>query len=187
MRGSRLAEKLNHHGVAWNRTTVAKFETGGRVSITVQELLALAQALQVPPVWLLIDPASSEGVPLSAEFEPDAWSALLWTIGRQPLPGRGADVSEEWARAEDAIELATAVAAAAKRLWSDLSANDVLRAVTPDYAGAEADEAAERRAMQGIVAPMRRLLAAGYVLPPLPVEVRERAEQLGVELPEDGR
>lgn len=87
--GPALAARLNQYGVNWNRTTVAKFETGLRSSITLQEFLALALALDVSPVMLLADPRSTESVPLAKNVDVDAWSALLWAIGFAELDERG--------------------------------------------------------------------------------------------------
>lgn len=91
MSGGKLAARLDAMGIPWNRTTVAKFETGYRHSITVQELLGLAIALDVPLVALLADPRTQDVVPIvegkngaGAVTEP-AWDALLWMIGSLPL------------------------------------------------------------------------------------------------------
>lgn len=44
---------MQAHGEHWNRTTVAKLETGRRQSVSVEDLLALAAALDVPISRLL--------------------------------------------------------------------------------------------------------------------------------------
>lgn len=51
--GAQLAERLSRHGIHWNRSTAAKLETGRREAISVQELLALADVLGVPPMSLV--------------------------------------------------------------------------------------------------------------------------------------
>lgn len=86
--GPALATAMNGQGIPWNRTTVAKLETGRRESITVQELLALARVLEVPPVWLLVDAKAGTPVPIAEGVEVDPWAALLWLTGTQPLDGR---------------------------------------------------------------------------------------------------
>lgn len=53
MTGTMLAKALQAHGVNWNRTTVAKFETGQRAALAVDELVALAAALHVPAASFL--------------------------------------------------------------------------------------------------------------------------------------
>jgi transcriptional regulator with XRE-family HTH domain len=79
--GAKLAARMNDYGVPWNRNTVAKFETGRRESLTVQELLALAGALDVPPVLLLADPRTGDAVPVGAGRDMPADDALAWLIG----------------------------------------------------------------------------------------------------------
>ena len=55
--GGKLAERLVERGLtSWTRTTVAKFETLHRQSVTVEELLGLAAALGVRATDLLPDP-----------------------------------------------------------------------------------------------------------------------------------
>lgn len=78
---------MNEQGIPWNRTTVAKLETGRRESISVRELLALAVVLDVPPVWLLADPKQDGLVAIAEGLEVEPWSALLWLTGTQPLEG----------------------------------------------------------------------------------------------------
>ncbi|OLM20850.1 MULTISPECIES: helix-turn-helix domain-containing protein [unclassified Pseudonocardia] len=83
--GADLADRMIDLGVAWNRTTVAKLETGRRSNVTVSELLALGLALDVPPILLIADPRAGEEVPVAAGTSSDAWSALLWLAGRQRI------------------------------------------------------------------------------------------------------
>ncbi len=87
--GSRLAEELSRRGIPWDRSTVTKLETGRRGSVTVPELFALAEALEVSPLALLVnlDDRSSAVFP-AVETQP---AALLWWLqGREPLPGTAA-------------------------------------------------------------------------------------------------
>jgi transcriptional regulator with XRE-family HTH domain len=51
-----LAEQVAKFGVPWKRDVVANLENGRRENITVDELAALALALDVPAIELLIDP-----------------------------------------------------------------------------------------------------------------------------------
>ena len=79
----------------WTRTTVAKFEKYQRESISIADLFALAQVLDVPPVMLLADPRNMEQVPVpttSPDGTPcdspaDAWDAFAWLIGAKTLDG----------------------------------------------------------------------------------------------------
>jgi transcriptional regulator with XRE-family HTH domain len=51
---AKLAEQMKVHGISWDRSIVANFESGRRAYVTVEELLALAYVLDVAPVHLLI-------------------------------------------------------------------------------------------------------------------------------------
>jgi transcriptional regulator with XRE-family HTH domain len=51
---AQLAERLTAVGVAWDRNTVTKLETGRRANVSVAELLALAVVLEVAPMHLLV-------------------------------------------------------------------------------------------------------------------------------------
>lgn len=53
--GPALAVAMNDRGIPWNRSTVAKLETGRRESVAVQELLALAAVFGIAPADLLPD------------------------------------------------------------------------------------------------------------------------------------
>jgi len=49
-----LAIRMTAAGIAWTRLVVTKLETGRRMSVSVEELLALAYVLDVAPVHLMI-------------------------------------------------------------------------------------------------------------------------------------
>ena len=84
--GPALAVEMNKQGVPWNRTTVAKLETGRRESVTVPELVALALVLNVPVTALLVAERSSS-IKLAEGHEYSPTEALLWLIAERPLPG----------------------------------------------------------------------------------------------------
>jgi len=83
--GPALAVEMNKQGVPWNRTTVAKLETGRRESVTVPELVALALVLNVPVTALLVAERSSS-IKLAEGHEYSPIEALLWLIAERPLP-----------------------------------------------------------------------------------------------------
>lgn len=58
--GARMAELQP----AWSRSTVVKLENNKRESISLQDWLALAHVLRVPPIWLLTDPKAGAPVPV---------------------------------------------------------------------------------------------------------------------------
>lgn len=82
-----LGARLTEHGVRWNRSVVANFESGRRPAVSVQELLALALVLDVAPVNLLApldDEQPYQITPTRAEV---ASAVRAWVRGEQPLPG----------------------------------------------------------------------------------------------------
>ncbi len=176
MRGSKLAERMAEHGVPWNRTTVAKFETGRRATISVQELVALALALDVPLAALLIDPREPT-VPLAKDVAPDPWSALLWLAGRSPL-GRS-DLN--WRN--KAGLLVTAVRQADEALSTlDALENPVWSGGQPTARDVEMFND-KRASYLSLLSPALALLDEQGLRPPLPDFVLRRAAELGVDLP----
>jgi transcriptional regulator with XRE-family HTH domain len=117
MSGADLAHEMQLRGIGWNRTTVAKLETGRRESVTVQELLGLAVTLDVPPIWLLADPTSGYPTSVTGGVELDPWSMLLWAAGRQPLEEPG---GAHWQEASAPLTWACQVAAIAQQMADNL-------------------------------------------------------------------
>jgi transcriptional regulator with XRE-family HTH domain len=85
----RLAEEMRALGVSWDRSIVANFESGRRKYVTVEELLALAYALSVAPVYLLL-PIDDEYVDIAVTPEVTAKTVPVreWIRGRFPLMGQ---------------------------------------------------------------------------------------------------
>jgi transcriptional regulator with XRE-family HTH domain len=87
MSAQQVADECTRLGVDLPRNTIADLENGRRASLSVAELLALARALDVPPL-LLVFPADAEA---EAEILPGAtrptWRALQWASGEGPFPG----------------------------------------------------------------------------------------------------
>ncbi|MGW7440613.1 helix-turn-helix transcriptional regulator [Streptomyces sp. NPDC054849] len=83
---AQLGEAVSKHGVRWDRFTVANLENGKRQSVSVQELLSLALALDVAPVNLLVplDDRPYQVTPTRAE---PAGAVRAWIRGAEPLPG----------------------------------------------------------------------------------------------------
>jgi len=80
-----LADRLKISGVAWDRGTVTKLETGRRQNVTVVEWLALARALDVAPVHLLVpleDGGTYQVTPNEAAKTP---RVRYWIRGLVPL------------------------------------------------------------------------------------------------------
>ncbi|WP_405425533.1 helix-turn-helix domain-containing protein [Streptomyces erythrochromogenes] len=86
-----LAERLQANGLPWERTTVVKFEGGRRQSVAVDELLALALALDVAPIHLLV-PLDDRPYAITPTRTEDANDVRAWVRGEEPLPGVDAHV-----------------------------------------------------------------------------------------------
>jgi transcriptional regulator with XRE-family HTH domain len=169
-----LAEKMRALGPKWKRSTVVNLETrasgsrgkgAGRDAVTVQELLALAIALDVPPVLLLADPRSTEEVPVADGITLGVWEALLWLVGTDSItPGR------------------TSTEAA----WLINAGFTVVEALT-ELDRVDRDQAlTDRRhanALQRMRLPLARIIKEQAAPLPLNGAVYQRAAELGVHLP----
>ena len=184
--GAKLAERLSELGLSkWNRTTVAKFETLHRQSLTIEELLALAAALGVPPVWLLADLADDQGVSLG-NLTLDAWSTILWVTGQRPLDGQ---VGQQWLSAAQPIGAATAVmvlAATMERQIRDraMGGTGLLPYVDgQDQSAPSEAEATDRRSLGHLRLVLEAIESHNTPAPPISEVVVARARELGVDLP----
>jgi transcriptional regulator with XRE-family HTH domain len=178
---------MTAHGVPWSRVSVEKLENGRRGAITVQELLALALVLDVPPIWLLADPSAEQIVPVADGVELDPWAALLWLIGKQPLterPGRSWDapalILERLVRVVAGVDKYRDQQRVVQGLRSREKLDprdDLPRRLEEDW------PEVEKLLLEDIARPLRDLDDWEMPVPPLPPDVRKRAEELGVELP----
>lgn len=189
-----LASALNEYGLPWRRATVVNLEkragagrggVGGRESVTVSELLALAAVLDVPPVMLLADPRSSDPVPLTddPEGQMDPWVALLWIIGvgssgayQPPAGAQSGRQLDNYKRdawlVSAGIDLAEAVGVLERRERGMNEQDERDR-----------NDRRHREALESMRTPLIRMHAAGAAAPPLPDHVLRRAAELDVELP----
>lgn len=83
---AQLGAALGKHDVRWDRFTVANLESGKRQNVTVNELLALALALDVAPVNLLV-PLDDRPYQITPTRTEGADTVRSWVRGEQPLPG----------------------------------------------------------------------------------------------------
>jgi transcriptional regulator with XRE-family HTH domain len=92
-----LAAACADLGMPIPRSTLADLENGRRASISVAEWLAIAAALDVPPVMLLCPVGTAETAEVLPGAEAPAFRAAQWVAGEAPLrhPGR-ADVLTDW-------------------------------------------------------------------------------------------
>jgi transcriptional regulator with XRE-family HTH domain len=73
-----------HYPIA--RSVLSKLEKGHRQTITVDEVLVLAQALGVPPVVLLFPLGYAEKVEVLPGRDADPWGAIAWFTGSSDDP-----------------------------------------------------------------------------------------------------
>lgn len=196
-----LAERMTELGTPWKRATVVNLEkrgtisrqrvpTAGRDAITVQELLRLAVALDVPPVWLLADPKSGTPVPIARGVEPDPWTALLWMTGKQHIePSKPA--SGQWAEAQELLDYAYQLASIVEQYVSISQHRERVELMLPQRVADENEREHHDRADRTILTKLPKLLQSlmqrGVALPRLPDDVVKRAAELDIELfSEDG-
>lgn len=178
-----LAAAVDDLGVPWKRATVVNLEKrapnsrgagGGRDAVTVQELLALAIALDVPPPMLLADPRHIDTVPVASGKVIDAWTALLWLVGS--------------ARADNESSLdnhkdAAAIIRAGQRVIEalvELGKSTVSSSVLSDEEIQQRDQERHRDALELMARELNRLAGARAPFPDLPAEfIYKRAEELG--------
>lgn len=67
--GAKVAERMGDAGVSWTRGTIAKLETGRRQTVSIDEVIALAYALDVPVVHLLPPTLKEDAAELALKFE----------------------------------------------------------------------------------------------------------------------
>jgi transcriptional regulator with XRE-family HTH domain len=176
--GARMAELRP----TWSRSTVVKLENNKRESVSLQDWLALATVLGVPPIWLLADPKAGTPVPIAGHGELDPWTALLWLTGSRPLKE---PAGEAWASAYSVLRPLVILARLLEsyRLLQRVVAGDVV--VGSDPVEARRDwEAAEASTLQSITDQLGQFSALHLPVPPVPADVRKRAAELGIELPD---
>lgn len=170
-----LGRRMTEAGAPMTQTAVARLEGGGR-GVLVDELLALARVLDVPPVALLVDMAAQRTPVTPTEAMP-SYDALLWAIGRR-WPDGTELVPQAWNEACIPIRRALAVqeSAAEAELWADWSRS-------PALPKADDVDAEHRKVLGTLVAVLASLLELGMSVPVLDQRVIEDARRLGVELP----
>jgi hypothetical protein len=146
-------------------------------------LSALAAALDVPPLWLTIDPESHAPVPITAKTSTDWATAALWVMGQRALERH---TSREWAVGATALRLTLTV----DQLFQSLEASRTQLYFEEKHAGEEAERAQKRedadRRDRSILTALARILVnlreMELAVPPLPEDVQGRARELQVDL-----
>lgn len=84
---SMLSARCASLGLPLDRNVIAKLENGHRNSVTADEVLVLAAALQVPPVVLLFGVGTEETAELLPGNHAPPYAAARWFSGEAPVPG----------------------------------------------------------------------------------------------------
>lgn len=78
-----LAGRMTAEGVPWDRSVVANLETGRRSGLSVEEWLALARVLDVPPLHLLAPLDDDEPVAVTPNLTVPAKTLRAWIRGQR--------------------------------------------------------------------------------------------------------
>lgn len=98
-----LAASVQLEGVAMNRSALANIESHRRADLTLEEVAALAIALNVSPTNLLLPPdGASDRVAVTPKREDHAWLVRQWIYGRMRLPSVAGEVRDSRDRDLDA-------------------------------------------------------------------------------------
>jgi transcriptional regulator with XRE-family HTH domain len=173
------------YGVIGSIETGRPREKGGPRTreVSVDELVGLGTALDIPPV-LLVTPPGVEQVELGPGRSVRPWTAFLWLIGRVDDPAlpsgeRWKSTAEQVRAAMQIVDVAETIEASRRIVYLDSLSSDPVRR---ERSREEADAADRDR-----VALLAYLLAQfrkwEVPAPPVPAHVVERATELGVDLP----
>lgn len=188
--GADLAVRVQDQGLNWTRTTVAKLETGRREAVAVHELLALAIALGVPPVWLLVDPTDGRRTLIADQAGGTVgmgpWTAFQWLTGQSYADVVPGDWPQLWDRAAGGLDLGYRIGQLLRQLHDINDLRETTDLVQPGKGEDEDFLAAERKGIEQLRRRMQELVDRG-LRPPTAHELGEhvlkKAAQFGVELP----
>jgi transcriptional regulator with XRE-family HTH domain len=206
---SDLAERMVELGIQWKRPTVVNLEKRapsfrtrkpgpGRDAVTVQELIGLALALDVPPTALLVDLGSAAPVPLTPRVPPvDPWRGLRWLLGDRALPADVAVSGTEWHDESRrirwglrAMQLTEALERRAKGILEDAAA-ELEPAAAPGTAAAGRQQykarqlAEDTQLARDLKTAVWKARDLGLPVPALPDQVLQAMEALGNPLEDD--
>ncbi len=86
-----LANAMSVRGYPTDRSTIVRLEKRNR-GVSVDDLVALAAALNVSPGWLLLPAEAGElDLPIVGNVKVPAWAAWQWVDGLNPLPTTSED------------------------------------------------------------------------------------------------
>ena len=183
---AQLAERVDALGVEMNRAIVANIEHGRRERITVEELLAFAAALAVPPVALVFPVGAEERVAATPRHPLDPFEAVLWFSGERPLD-LDAEVRDldAWKEASRPVRLYRSYG-----FWLDQARDAQVSIQHSSFVNDEGEERRQRerlaQALTGAVQVLHEMHEASLRLPELSPTLRESVDALGLELPGQG-
>lgn len=80
-----FADACTAVGVPMKRSVIANFENGRRASVGVDELLAFARVLDIPPIYLMVPVGRVEWVEMQPGMESDPYRVAMWISGEVPF------------------------------------------------------------------------------------------------------
>lgn len=169
--------------------SVAKLESYKRQEISVGDLLALAIALGVPPQMLFCDPRYVDEVPIAAEVNLPVWDVMRWFLGQQypSVDGIKRDHTLGFVAAE---MLSYAVAVEDIEVALEGRPSSVAEVVNSGQGTlSEAKDTADyldRVQLVELAGRIQKISDLGVPVPPISQFVLDRAQALGIELPEPG-
>lgn len=90
-----LSDAVSALGVPLQRPVLSNLENGRRHTVSVDEVLALAAALNVPPVLLVAPLGRTERTEVLPGVVTSPWDAARWIMGAAELPGSARRWSED--------------------------------------------------------------------------------------------
>lgn len=167
----RLSEEVAARGIDLKRPVLSNLENRRRATVSVAEILALADVLGVPPLLLVFPLGHDEKVEPLPGVEATPWAAVQWAIGERPLPdrqnlARGGAVIAQF-RAHDR---AVAIWRSARSAHPPFGSNADNHGDTYSYGGVEWSQQAEFAERQ-LVALRAQMRSEGLTPPALPPEL----------------
>ncbi|MGI5247501.1 helix-turn-helix domain-containing protein [Dactylosporangium sp. CA-139066] len=99
-----LSRRTAQLGSEVPRSVIANLETGRRESVSVDELLILGAALDVPPLLLLTPVGQVKNLRILPEVESSPWFSRGWIIGARLVEYAGSNV-QKWRDGRRAVAL----------------------------------------------------------------------------------
>lgn len=177
-----LGERMASLGVPWDRSIVANLENGRRKSVSVNEWLALARALDVAPLTLLLPLGEADQIELfpGLPIHPDL--ARQWIVGEeQAVNERGFTVGDSafWSRHTEPLRLYSRLPVAQEAVRGAKSALRIAESVGREEAVTRAREA-NVSALRRLADILKDMTGASIRPPALPASWLDEMVELGM-------